>query len=373
MPPALPRGSPHPWLGTAPLRRATPAPPRYLGLRLHHKGDVLDADPELAVPVVAGLWGPGKAPGESRAPRLTPLRWGRTRPLSGTESRAPVPLAGHPRGPRRRPAQWVDAPMEVNMPAASGTLLDWKPTGPAGDRGWVTAPGDGACCGDPLTRTRVSHWQESWGHPGKDCWIIPARPMGPPCQGPWDHPAKDHWIIPARPMGPPWQGTLDHPMKVHGITLAKTIASSYQGPWGHPGKDHGTTLAGTIGSAHQGPWDHPSKDHWVIPARPMGPPWQGPLDHPMKVQGITLAMTIGSSHQGPWDHPGKDCSTLQFRDTRPQQEAQLGYEKPQMSPCPRPCPPQLSLCHRHWCQCRGTYTHGPRGSCRCRGRSRGHS
>lgn len=59
--------SPTPWELPSPLTRcrpphcATPVPPvtpspsPYLSLCLHHEGDVLNADPELAVPVIPGL------------------------------------------------------------------------------------------------------------------------------------------------------------------------------------------------------------------------------------------------------------------------------------------------------------------------------
>lgn len=42
---------------------------------------------------------------------------------------------GHPHNPSAVGAGWAHAPMDVNMPAVSGTLLDWKPTGPVGDTG----------------------------------------------------------------------------------------------------------------------------------------------------------------------------------------------------------------------------------------------
>lgn len=58
--------------------------------------------------------------------------------------------------------------MEVNMPASSGTLLDWKPTGPAGTRGGLEL------CG----------WHVLQGHPSKDHRATQARTMGPPWQGP---------------------------------------------------------------------------------------------------------------------------------------------------------------------------------------------
>lgn len=54
------------------------------------------------------------------------------------------------------PGCW-DIPMEVNMPASSGALLDWKPTGPAETWGGLELWG----------------WHVLQGHPSK------ARTVGP--------------------------------------------------------------------------------------------------------------------------------------------------------------------------------------------------
>lgn len=113
-----------------------PAPLHYLGLSLHHKGNILNADPKLPVLVVAGLWGARKVPGESQAQAAPPdhptLEGPRAQCLLPWPDSAPQ---RHLESPRLWPEPWAHVPMEVNMPAVSGTLLDWKPTGPAGDTG----------------------------------------------------------------------------------------------------------------------------------------------------------------------------------------------------------------------------------------------
>lgn len=101
------------------------------------------------------------------------------------------------------------------MPASRGTLLDWKPTGPAGTWGELELWG----------------WHMLQGHPSKDQDATPERTMGP-TQG---HPSKDHRATKVRAMG-------------------------------HHGKDHYKDK------------DHPIKDIGTISARIMGPPWQRPQD-----------------------------------------------------------------------------------------------
>lgn len=73
------------------------------------------------------------------------------------------------------------------MPAVSGTLLPWKPTGPVRDVGWVTAPGEGSYRRDTLTTAKASPWQGP-GHPTKDRKATLSKTTGPPQQGP-QHPA----------------------------------------------------------------------------------------------------------------------------------------------------------------------------------------
>lgn len=61
MPPPLGWCSP-----LVPCHPCSPSPLHYLGLSLHHKDNILNADPKLAILVVAGLWGARKVPGESQ-------------------------------------------------------------------------------------------------------------------------------------------------------------------------------------------------------------------------------------------------------------------------------------------------------------------
>lgn len=87
----------------------------------------------------------------------------------------------------------MHAPMDVNMPAVSGTLLDWKPTGPVRDTGWVTAHWDTACpLPPPITPpvlTLVHREEVADAVPGSMAIVEPHFPERPAGKGlhcsPW--------------------------------------------------------------------------------------------------------------------------------------------------------------------------------------------
>lgn len=94
MPPPLGWCSP-----LVPCHPCSPSPLHYLGLSLHHKGNILNADPKLAILVVAGLWGPGRclvSPKPKRLPQPSPPHpRGAKSSMSPPLARRYCPYQGH--------------------------------------------------------------------------------------------------------------------------------------------------------------------------------------------------------------------------------------------------------------------------------------